>query len=89
MGTPPERTPTGNGSPELEVDAGEMGCGDLVILLNKEMRKLGPGQVVKVHAYDPAAPIDLPAWCRLRGHEFLGGPNAATGPPFFIRKGGT
>nr|WP_260407807.1 sulfurtransferase TusA family protein [Planomonospora venezuelensis] len=33
---------------------------------------LAPGTVVHLIAADPAAPIDLPAWCHLTGHAYLG-----------------
>jgi tRNA 2-thiouridine synthesizing protein A len=52
-------------------DAGDLGCGPLVLELRKRLRKM-PGRVLKVRALDPAAPIDLPAWCRLTGNELVG-----------------
>lgn len=30
------------------------------------------GTVVHVIATDPAAPLDLPAWCHMTGHTYLG-----------------
>lgn len=52
-------------------DAGDMGCGDLVLALRLRLQKLEPGGVLKVTARDPAAPEDLPAWCRLTGHRLV------------------
>ena len=43
-------------------DAGDMGCGDLVLELRKKLRTM-PGKVLKVIATDPGAPSDIPAWC--------------------------
>ena len=43
-------------------DAGDMGCGDLVLELRGKLRAM-PGKVLKVIARDPGAPSDLPAWC--------------------------
>ncbi len=51
-------------------DAGDLGCGELVIELRRRLRRM-PGQVLKVIAYDPAAPVDLPAWCRMTSNELL------------------
>jgi hypothetical protein len=31
-----------------------------------------PGTFVHVIATDPAAPLDLPAWCHMTGHTYLG-----------------
>jgi tRNA 2-thiouridine synthesizing protein A len=45
-----------------EWNAGDMGCGDLVLDLRKKLRAM-PGKVLKVIATDPGAPSDIPAWC--------------------------
>ena len=57
--------------PDAEWDAGDMGCGDLVLELRHRIARLEPGQVLKVIALDPGAPADMPAWCRLTGHTLL------------------
>jgi tRNA 2-thiouridine synthesizing protein A len=67
-----------------EWDAGDMGCGELVMALWLRMRNLPAGAVVRVTATDPAAPVDLPAWCRLCGHTLV----AATHPVYLIRRKG-
>ncbi len=46
-------------------DAGDMGCGDLVLELRVRLAELDPGAVLQVRATDPGAPEDLPAWCRI------------------------
>ena len=33
--------------------------------------RLGAGQILKLLCRDPGAPADLPAWCRLTGHQLL------------------
>jgi tRNA 2-thiouridine synthesizing protein A len=53
-----------------EWDAGDMGCGPLLLELRKRLRAM-PGRVLKVRALDPGAPLDLPAWCRLTTNELL------------------
>lgn len=63
-------------------DAGDMGCGDLVLALRGRLNSLPPGAVLKVTARDPAAPLDLPAWCRLTGHRLL----AAAHPEYHIQR---
>jgi tRNA 2-thiouridine synthesizing protein A len=47
-----------------------------VIALAKRMRDAGVGEVVRVLADDPAAANDVPAWCRMKGQEYLGSPQA-------------
>ncbi|MBI1394524.1 MAG: sulfurtransferase TusA family protein [Betaproteobacteria bacterium] len=52
-------------------DAGDLGCGDLVIALRLRMRAMQPGQIIRVHATDSGAKHDLPAWCRMTGSELV------------------
>lgn len=52
-------------------DAGDMGCGDLVLELRARLMGLAPGQVLEVRATDPGAPGDLPAWCRVTRHTLV------------------
>ena len=54
-----------------EWDAGDMGCGEVIILLRLRMQKLKPYDVLKLTAQDNGAPQDLPAWCRMTGRRLL------------------
>jgi tRNA 2-thiouridine synthesizing protein A len=56
---------------DAEWDAGDLGCGELVLALRGRMRTLAPGQVLKLVALDPGARADIPAWCRLTDHELV------------------
>lgn len=53
---------------DARFDAGDMGCGDLVLELRARLMALAPGAVLEVRATDPGAPGDLPAWCRVTRH---------------------
>lgn len=55
---------------DVEWDAGELGCGDLVLELRQRMRQ-APGKVFRVTALDAGAPADIPAWCRMTNNELL------------------
>jgi tRNA 2-thiouridine synthesizing protein A len=67
---------------DAEWDAGDLGCGTLVLDLRKRLRAM-PGGVLKVIALDLGAPLDLPAWCRLTRNELLGHDPATSS--FWIR----
>ena len=56
---------------DAEWDAGDLGCGDLVLDLRRRLKAM-PGGVLRVIANDLGAPQDLPAWCRLTRNELLG-----------------
>jgi tRNA 2-thiouridine synthesizing protein A len=68
--------------PAASWDAGDMACGDLVLALRVRLNALPAGAVLRVTARDPAAPEDLPAWCRLTGHRLL----RAAHPEYDIRR---
>ena len=58
------------GSFDFEWDAGDMGCGELLIKLRKQLRAM-PGKVIKLVARDPGAIVDIPSYCRITGHTLL------------------
>ncbi len=58
-------------TPDVEWNAGDLGCGDLVLQLMLRMKAMAPGEVLRLVALDPGAPADIPAWCRMTGHTLL------------------
>lgn len=50
-----------------------------VIALARRLPELPVGTVLRVLADDPAAANDIPAWCRMRGQEYVG--EAVDSPP--------
>jgi TusA-related sulfurtransferase len=66
-------------------DAGEKGCGDGPLdEIAAQMRSLTAGQTLEIRATDPSVTNDLPAWCRLVGHELV----RYEGDRFLIRRRG-
>ena len=57
---------------DVTVDARGMACPKPVIELAKAVRHCAAGTVATVICTDAAARIDVPAWARLTGNEFLG-----------------
>lgn len=68
-------------------DFGELGCGDLIIALLKSLRTLEPGQIAQVHALDPGAPVDIAAWCNMKGNDLLADCCGEDSAYFYIKKG--
>ena len=58
-------------SHHAEWDAGDLGCGELVLELRMRMTALGAGKILRLVALDPGAPADIPAWCRMTGHALV------------------
>ena len=65
-------------------EAGEIGCGQLIVGLNKALAALRPGQRLELVTHDGGAPIDIPAWCRMTGHKL----QSANHPNYIIEKRG-
>ena len=68
-------------SERSELDCRGLRCPAPVIRLARLAVTLPAGSVVEVACDDPAALTDVPAWCRLRGHEYAGRSDAADGVP--------
>ncbi|MCX5443873.1 sulfurtransferase TusA family protein [Streptomyces sp. NBC_00063] len=59
-------------APHITVDGTGLLCVTLLLRLSKQIDSAAPGTVVHIIATDPAAPLDLPAWCHVTGHTYLG-----------------
>jgi tRNA 2-thiouridine synthesizing protein A len=66
------------------IDGGDRACAGLILELRARISALPAGTVIHLIASDPAAPIDLPAWCHLTGHAYLGRIGAAA-PTYALR----
>lgn len=71
-------------SSETEWDAGDLGCGELVMMLRLKLKALPAGTEFRLRATDPGAPEDIPAWCRLCGHTLI----SMDHPDYTIRRKG-
>ncbi|NGM15389.1 sulfurtransferase TusA family protein [Verrucosispora sp. WMMA2044] len=69
--------------PDEVLDCLGQRCPLPVIALARRLPELPVGTVVRVLADDPAAAVDIPAWCRMRQQEFLGN---APGPGYDVRR---
>lgn len=56
----------------VTIDGGDLGCARLLVLLRDRVATMADGTVVHLVTSDPVAPIDLPVWCRMTGHTYLG-----------------
>ncbi|WP_245644614.1 sulfurtransferase TusA family protein [Nocardioides jensenii] len=68
----------------LEIDCRGMRCPAPIIELAKRHTEVSVGQLVAVVATDVAARVDVPAWCRMRGQEYVGESVADDGTPAFV-----
>jgi len=71
---------------DVQLDAGETGCGELIMLIFQTMKPMAPGEVLEVLAYDQAADIDIMAWCRMTGNVLISQNREERPQRFFIQK---
>jgi tRNA 2-thiouridine synthesizing protein A len=60
----------GNIGFDVEWDAGDLGCGELLLKLRTKLRSM-PGQVIRLVALDRGAIEDIPSYCRITGHQLI------------------
>ena len=62
-----------NSNSSNRIDARDLSAADgLLLLITRALDRLKPGEVLEIASKNPSAPHDLPAWCRLQSHRWLG-----------------
>ncbi|MHB8742911.1 MAG: sulfurtransferase TusA family protein [Sulfuricaulis sp.] len=67
------------------LDARYLLCPMPVIRTQNRIAELTPGDTLEIHATDPGALHDIPAWCRIHGHEIVNTADAAAEVSITIR----
>lgn len=70
----------------LVIDATGRLCPLPVIDLARRIGEVAVGDVVSVRCDDPAAATDIPAWCRMREHEFVSAVDADDAVSYLVRR---
>ncbi|MYZ05899.1 aminotransferase class V-fold PLP-dependent enzyme [Streptomyces sp. SID2999] len=73
---------------ELVVDSLGKRCPIPVIELAKVFGEVPVGGTVRVLSDDEAARLDIPAWCEMRGQEYVGEEEAERGSAYIVRRVG-
>jgi tRNA 2-thiouridine synthesizing protein A len=72
------------GRPVLELDCRTMMCPMPVIELARHLADVEVGELIAVVAQDSAAAVDVPAWCRMKGQDYVGADVADDGAPRYV-----
>ena len=68
-------------------DGGDLDCGSgLLLIIRDAMTRVDPGGVLEVRSREGSVREDLPAWCGLVGHAFLGSRAGEGSTSYFVRK---
>ncbi len=74
-------------APDLVLDCRGQSCPLPIIRLANAIGDVPDGGVIAGAATDAAARADVPAWCRMRGHDYLGERAADEGTPvYYVRR---
>lgn len=71
-----------------ELDVRGLRCPEPVMLLHARLRKMAPGEQIRVLADDPASARDIPKLCDNLGHRLVGHEEQAGQLVFVVRKRG-
>ncbi|WP_199833059.1 sulfurtransferase TusA family protein, partial [Streptomyces puniciscabiei] len=71
---------------EVLVDSLGKRCPIPVIELAKVFGQVPVGGTVRVLSDDEAARLDIPAWCEMRGQEYVGEEPAEGGTAYLVRR---
>ena len=72
---------------ELELDCRGLRCPLPVIELARYLTDVEVGARIAVVTLDPAARVDVPAWCRMKEQEYVAEDTAADGAPrYWVRR---
>lgn len=68
------------------IDTLGLACPIPVIRLADAIGDAEPGTVFEVLSDDAGAKVDIPVWCRMKHHDFLGREERDRGWAFLVRK---
>ena len=72
--------------PDLVVDAIGRRCPLPVIELAQRLDEVDVGGILALLSDDPAAAADVPAWCRMRGQEYVGQRPTGAATAYLVRR---
>ena len=73
-------------APDVRLDTVGLYCPVPIIKTQGRIRSMLPGQVLEVASDDRVILLDMPAWCRSTGHEYLGARESAGELLLYVRK---
>lgn len=74
--------------PDGVFDGGDMDCGSgLILLIRENMLKIPEKGILEMRSREPTVADDLPPWCRMSGHRYLGKLEMDGYGRYFVEKG--
>jgi hypothetical protein len=74
--------------PDRIFDGGDLDCGSgLVLLIRENMLEVPVNGILEMRSREPTVADDLPPWCRMVGHHYLGQIPGKGCSRYFVRRG--
>lgn len=76
--------------PDTIFDGGDLDCGSgLILLIRENMLQTPVDGILEMRSREPTVADDLPPWCRMVGHEYLGSLPGESYVRYFVRRRAT
>lgn len=75
-----------NVKPDEILDCVGLACPMPIFKASSKIKEMQPGQVLEVQSDDDGIEMDMPAWCRRTGNEYLGQIKESGEYRVFVRK---
>lgn len=72
--------------PDEVLDTVGLFCPVPILRTSERIRRMPAGGILEIRSDDRVILIDLPAWCRSHGHEYLGSRRTTADWRLFVRK---
>jgi len=72
--------------PDVVLDCVGLACPMPIFKTSNRIKEMQQGQVLEVQSDDDGIEKDMPAWCKMTGHEYLGQVKANGEYRVFVRK---
>lgn len=73
--------------PDSVFDGGDLDCGSgLILLIREHMLKTRVDGILEMRSSEPTVADDLPPWCRMVGHDYLGSLQGEGYVRYFVRR---
>ncbi len=75
-------------APDRIFDGGDLDCGSgLILLIRENMLQIPVEGILEMRSREPTVADDLPPWCRMVGHDYLGQLPGEGFTRYFVRRG--
>lgn len=75
-------------TPDTVFDGGDLDCGSgLILLIREQILKTPVNGILEMRSREPTVADDLPPWCRMAGHAYLGKTSGDGFTRYFVIRG--